>query len=64
MVEGVTWTANDTADEGSVWRIIDGYLRSHDRDFCYYFGGHRPVRSRYNLRAGGCYVQIHTRRSS
>ena len=26
---------------------------------CYYFGGHRPVRGLYNLRAGGRYVQIH-----
>lgn len=59
VVEGLTWTANDTADEGSVGRMIESYLGAHRHDFFYYFGGHRPVKNRYNLRAGGYYVQIH-----
>lgn len=59
VVEGLTWTANDAADEGSVQQMIAGYLGSKKQDSCYYFGGHRPTRKRYNLRAGGRYVQIH-----
>lgn len=59
VVKDLTWTANDTADEGSVQRMIEYYLGSDKHDFYYYFGGHRPIRTRYNLRAGGYYVQIH-----
>lgn len=54
IVEGLTWTANDQAEDGSVRAVMqelgcDGL----------YITGHRPVHGKYNLRAGGLLVQIH-----
>jgi hypothetical protein len=59
VVEGLTWTANDEAEEGSVDRMLECYLDTDEHETLYYFGGHRPVRGRYHLRADGKYVQIH-----
>lgn len=58
VVEGLTWTDNDAADNGSIACMLTEYL---DWDFSrsFYFGGHRPVDELYNIRAGGKYVQIH-----
>jgi len=58
VVEGLTWTANDTAEGGSVQDMLAYFLRENT-DGAYYFGGHRPVQGLYSLRAGGKYVQIH-----
>lgn len=58
VVEGLTWTANDGAEEGSVQDMLS-YFFGEAADTAYYFGGHRPVHGLYNLRAGGKYVQIH-----
>ena len=56
VVLGLTWTADEEAEAGSVQRMLEHYLgRAED---AYYFGGHRPVRG-FNLRADGRYVQIH-----
>ena len=57
VVEGLTWTDNDAAEEGSVQRMLQYYLG--DTGPGLYFGGHRPVTGMYNLRAEGKYVQIH-----
>ncbi len=59
VVEGLTWTANDEAEENSVERMLEYYVKSDEHDDARYFGGHRPVRDRYQLRANGRYVQIH-----
>jgi hypothetical protein len=59
VVEGLTWTANDEAEDGSVERMLTYYLDSDEHDDARYFGGHRPVRGMYQLRADGKYVQIH-----
>jgi len=59
VVYGLTWTANDEAEEESVEQMLSHYLDAENLDECYYFGGHRPIRNRYHLRAGGRYVQIH-----
>jgi hypothetical protein len=59
VVEGLTWTANDEADDHSVARMIEYYLGEDARDGAYYFGGHRPVNGRFAQRAEGKYVQIH-----
>lgn len=56
-VYALTWTDNDAAEPGSVARMLEHYL--DDPESAYYFGGHRPIRTRYNLRADGKYVQIH-----
>ncbi len=59
VVEGLTWTDNNDTEQGSVIRMLGYYLDGKSTAGCYYFGGHRPVRELYNLRAGGRYVQIH-----
>jgi hypothetical protein len=53
---GLTWTPNDGAEAGSVERMLSHYLGTTD---ALHFGGHRPVRGAYALRAGGRYVQLH-----
>jgi len=57
VVLGLTWTPNDGAEEGSVNRMIADYC-SHPDQACY-FGGHRPVQGKFNLRADDKYVQLH-----
>jgi len=59
LVEALTWTSNGEAEEGSVKQMIEYYLDPEEWEKGYYFGGHRPVRGKYNLRAEGKYVQIH-----
>ncbi len=56
---GLTWTANDEAEEESVESILEDYSERFNRSFRYYIGGHRTIRTVYNLRASGLYVQIH-----
>ena len=53
---GLTWTPNDGAEAGSVERMLEHYLGTRD---AFHFGGHRPVRGAYALRAEGRYVQLH-----
>lgn len=57
VVYDFTWTPDNGAEEGSVSRMLDHYL-GQGKNF-YYFGGHRPVKGLYNLRADNKYVQIH-----
>jgi len=57
VVLGLTWTPNDGAEGGSVNRMIADYC-SHPDQACY-FGGHRPVQGKFNLRADDKYVQLH-----
>ncbi len=59
VVEGLTWTDNDTAVKGSVARMLDRYIDGENNPRSFYFGGHRAVAGLYNLRADGRYVQIH-----
>ena len=59
VIYDLTWTADDEAEKGSVQRMLDSYLDSAWEDETYYFGGHRTIKSLYNLRANGRYVQIH-----
>lgn len=56
---GLTWTANDQAEEGSVQEIIDDYSKRYNRDFKFCVGGHRTIKSLYKLRANGKFIQIH-----
>ena len=61
VVYGLTWTDNGEAVDGSVELMLRHYLPEEGAvaDESYYFGGHRPVRGAYALRARGRYVQIH-----
>ena len=52
------WTGNGEAREGSVNMMLDYYLGT-DSPGALYFGGHRPVKGLYALRAENRYVQIH-----
>ena len=56
VVFGLTWTPNDGAEPGSVERMLSHYLGTSE---ALHFGGHRPVRGAYAVRAGGRYVQLH-----
>lgn len=58
LVFDFTWTGNGEADEESVDEMLTAYL-GMDEEGALYFGGHRPIRGLYGLRAAGRYVQIH-----
>jgi hypothetical protein len=59
VVYGLTWTANDEAEPGSVEEMLEHFLPQSDPEDRIYLGGHRPVSGLYNMRAEGQYVQIH-----
>ncbi|MBN1496522.1 MAG: metallophosphoesterase [Spirochaetes bacterium] len=59
VVEGLTWTDNDVAEEGSVACMMAEYL-GPDASRGFYFGGHRSAVSLYGTRAGGKYIQINS----
>ena len=59
VVYDLTWTADNAAETDSVSRMLSYYLDNSEDGQQYYFGGHRPVKDLYNLRADGKYVQIH-----
>jgi hypothetical protein len=59
VVYGLTWTDNGEAEDDSVGEMLAHYLGADEAEGAYYFGGHRPVRGCFALRAGGRYVQIH-----
>ncbi len=59
VVEGLTWTENDAAQEGSVAATIKNLTGLEDCGDYLYLGGHRPVNGNYKLRQDGLYIQIH-----
>ncbi|MBN1647364.1 MAG: metallophosphoesterase [Spirochaetales bacterium] len=60
IIEGLTWTADDVAAKNSVDRMLKNFLPADGNiSGKYYFGGHRSIRSLYNIRANGKFVQIH-----
>lgn len=60
VIEGLTWTADDAANDGSVQEMLSYYIRDEDNaGNKFYFGGHRPVKNLFNPRADGQYIQIH-----
>ncbi len=59
LVLGLTWTANDEADEGSVEKTLCGLLGREGAKNAVWISGHRPVPEKYALRQGGRLVQIH-----
>lgn len=56
VVEGLTWTDNNEAEENSVQNIISELSPSND---VLYFAGHRPVIGDYEFRQNGKFIQIH-----
>lgn len=59
VTEGLTWTANDNAEEGSVVSTMRNLYGAAYSDDILWFAGHRPVPNKYLLRQGGRFVQIH-----
>lgn len=53
VIYGLTWTRDNQSEDGSVETMLENF----GKDF--YFGGHRPVKELYNLRANSKFVQIH-----
>ncbi len=63
VVEGLTWTDNGAAAEGSAAGTISALCSSSGEkgsieDYVY-LGGHRPVTGNYRLLQSGRYIQIH-----
>jgi hypothetical protein len=56
VVEALIWTANDEARPDAVAKSLDALISAPD---ALWFAGHRPVRGKYSLRAGGLFVQFH-----
>ncbi len=61
-IHGLTWTANGESEDGSVFEMLQMYLPDKHITEKVYFGGHRIVSGRYNLRADGLFIQIHNPR--
>jgi hypothetical protein len=59
VVEGLTWTDNGSAEDGSVEAMLVRYLDGAQAEKGCHFGGHRPIGGLYHTRSGGRYVQIH-----
>ncbi|MCK4798422.1 MAG: metallophosphoesterase [Spirochaetes bacterium] len=59
VIEGLTWTNDDMAEDNSVTRMLEHYIENNIEGKNYHFGGHRPVKKLYNKRANGKYIQIH-----
>jgi hypothetical protein len=60
VIVGLTWTANDGAEENSVVKISRSLLADSSRKGVIWFGGHRAVMdAAYKLRQNGKYIQFH-----
>ena len=59
VIEGLTWTANDEAEDGSVVQMIKQLTGLENVSDFTYLAGHRPVEGKFNLRQNGIFVQIH-----
>ena len=56
LIQGLSWTPNDTACDYSCKTMISEMTGNSD---AIYFGGHRPVTGTCTFRQGGKYIQIH-----
>lgn len=59
VVAGLTWTANDDAQQGSVEQIIANICGPVMVPRYVYLAGHRPVKGNYALRQNKQFIQIH-----
>lgn len=60
VVEGLTWTRNDEAEENSCRKLFRELSGKRKAKGILWFGGHRPVKDcRYKLRQNDSYIQIH-----
>ncbi len=59
VIYGLTWTANDTAQDDSCEKTMKNLLGRKFAKSGIWFGGHRPILGTYALRQKGKYIQIH-----
>jgi len=59
IVQGLTWTDNDMAEEGSIERMLAAYLDQATFGHGHYFSGHRAIKGRYKYRPASGFVQLH-----
>lgn len=60
VIEGLTWTRNDEAMEGSCKKLLKKLNGKAKCKGIVWFGGHRPVKDgSFNLRQKGTYLQLH-----
>ena len=57
IIEDLTWTNNDEAEENSVKNIIKNLLGTNSKAI--YFAGHRPVIENFKKLHNGLFYQIH-----
>ena len=57
IIEDLTWTNNDDAEENSVKKIIKNLLGTNSKAI--YFAGHRPVIENFKKLHNGLFYQIH-----
>lgn len=57
IIEDLTWTNNDEAEEKSVKKMIENLLGTNSKAI--YFAGHRPVKENYKILQDGLFYQIH-----
>lgn len=58
IVQGLIWTDNGTAQEGSAAGVIKN-LFGRENENCIYLAGHRSVTKKYNVLQNGRFIQIH-----
>ncbi len=59
VVQGLTWTDNQVAEEGSIDLMLEAYLDQSRVGHGHYFTGHRAIKGRYKYRPASGFVQIH-----
>lgn len=59
VVFGLTWTANDKAEKGSVEETMKNLLGAAKVKNALWFGGHRPIEGKFLYRQNEKYIQIH-----
>lgn len=61
VIEGLTWTKNDDAEDGCVQKMLKANCQKNEV-LKKYITGHRPIKGSYGLRQDGFLVQIHNPR--
>ena len=59
VIEGLTWTDDDSAEEGSVQAMLKHYIQESELANSFYFSGHRPTPKLFNQRASSKFIQLH-----
>lgn len=58
-IYSLIWTRNGDVKDNTVVPIMENLFGKENAKNSFYFGGHRPVKEKYELRQNGKYIQIH-----